>query len=62
MMKTKPIKSQKIESRVLFTDPALIKKLEAARKSIRPIPGWKPFLEMLIEQGLQFKPQPEGER
>lgn len=64
-----------IHSRIEITDPALVKKLEAARKKIRPMPGQKPFLEMLIEQGLQavernqmrarnlhVEPQPEGER
>ena len=51
-----------INSRVEITDPALIRKLETARKQIKPIPGWKPFLEMLIERGLQSEPQPKGER
>jgi len=59
MPKTKTTKSQKIESRVLFTDPALIKKLEAARNSIDPIPGWKPFLESLVKRAMQ-NTQPQG--
>jgi len=43
----------RIHSRIEITDPALVKKLETARNRIKPKPGWKPFLEMLIEQGLQ---------
>jgi len=62
MPKTKPtIPRNKplLESRVAFFDPKVFKKLEAKRQSIKPTPGWKPFLEMLIEQGLQNE-QPQG--
>lgn len=43
----------KINSRIEIDDPAKVKQLEAVRKQIKPLPGLKPFLEMLIEAGLE---------
>ena len=59
MSKTKPTKQRKkplYASRVEFFDASLLKRLEAKRLSLRPVPGWKPFLEMLIERGLAETP------
>ena len=44
---------------------ATMKRIDKRRKKLEIIPKLKPFLEQLIELGLQSleaKPQPEGER
>lgn len=42
--------------------PQTMKLVESKRAKLRPIPKLKPFIEMLIAEALQLKPQPEGER
>jgi len=39
-----------------------MKLVEAKRAKLRPIPKLKPFIESIIAEALQSKPQPEGER
>jgi hypothetical protein len=60
-MKKKPDKTDYTSTRVDLS-PAVMKQIDAKRKKLSPIPKLKPFVEALIEQQLQFKPQPEGER
>lgn len=57
-MKNKTPKKAWLTSRVQLS-PELEKRVEAKRKKLSPIPKLKPFLEILIEQGLQ-NTQPQG--